>query len=103
MDGNGEQSTAEYKISVFGHVDPAKRVTVTPEASFEMVNQGKADVVYTAQVNQPETGINGIDILEDPSDEGTQYLTGTITANLKRAGSYKGTMNFTIDYVDYVE
>ncbi len=48
MDGNGEQSTAEYKISVFGHVDPAKRVTVTPEASFEMVNQGKADVVYTA-------------------------------------------------------
>lgn len=103
MDGNGEQSTAEYKISVFGHVDPAKRVTVTPEASFEMVNQGKADVVYTAQVNQPETGINGIDILEDPSDEGTQYLTGTITANLKRAGSYKGTMNFTIDYVDYEE
>ena len=103
MDGNGEQSTAEYKISVFGHVDPAKRVTVTPEASFEMVNQGKADVVYTAQVSQPETGINGIDILEDPSDEGTQYLTGTITANLKRAGSYKGTMNFTIDYVDYVE
>lgn len=102
MEGNGEESTAEYKISVFGHVDPAKRVTVTPEASFELVNQGKSNVVYTAQISQPDTGINGMDILEDPTDEGTKYMTGTITANIKKAGSYKGTVMFTIDYVDHI-
>ena len=102
MSGDDE-SRAEYVVGVYGNVDPAKRVTVTPAPSFEMTNTGNAKVKYNAQVNQAVTGINGMDIIESPEadvDDASQ-MSGTITANLKRAGSYRGTMTFTVDYVDH--
>lgn len=102
MSGDDE-SRAEYVVGIYGNVDPAKRVTVTPAPSFEMTNTGNAEVKYNAQVNQPVTGINGMDIIESPeADVGdASQMSGTITANLKRAGSYRGTMTFTVDYVDH--
>lgn len=102
MSGDDE-SRAEYVVGIYGNVDPAKRVTVTPAPSFEMTNTGNAKVKYNAQVNQAVTGINGMDIIESPEadvDDASQ-MSGTITANLKRAGSYRGTMTFTVDYVDH--
>lgn len=102
MSGDDE-SRAEYVVGIYGNVDPAKRVTVTPAPSFEMTNTGNAEVKYNAQVNQTVTGINGMDIIESPEadvDDASQ-MSGTITANLKRAGSYRGTMTFTVDYVDH--
>lgn len=102
MSGDDE-SRAEYVVGIYGNVDPAKRVTVTPAPSFEMTNTGNAEVKYNAQVSQPVTGINGMDIIESPEadvDDASQ-MSGTITANLKRAGSYRGTMTFTVDYVDH--
>lgn len=102
MSGDDE-SRAEYVVGIYGNVDPAKRVTVTPAPSFEMTNTGNAKVKYNAQVNQTVTGINGMDIIESPEadvDDASQ-MSGTITANLKRAGSYRGTMTFTVDYVDH--
>lgn len=102
MSGDDE-SRAEYIVGIYGNVDPAKRVTVTPAPSFEMTNTGNAEVKYNAQVNQTVTGINGMDIIESPEadvDDASQ-MSGTITANLKRAGSYRGTMTFTVDYVDH--
>lgn len=102
MSGDDE-SRAEYVVGIYGNVDPAKRVTVTPAPSFEMTNTGNAGVKYNAQVNQAVTGINGMDIIESPEadvDDASQ-MSGTITANLKRAGSYRGTMTFTVDYVDH--
>lgn len=102
MSGDDE-SRAEYVVGIYGNVDPAKRVTVTPAPSFEMTNTGNAGVKYNAQVNQTVTGINGMDIIESPEadvDDASQ-MSGTITANLKRAGSYRGTMTFTVDYVDH--
>ena len=102
MSGDDE-SRAEYVVGIYGNVDPAKRVTVTPAPSFEMTNTGNAEVKYNAQVNQAVTGINGMDIIESPEadvDDASQ-MSGTITANLKRAGSYRGTMTFTVDYVDH--
>lgn len=102
MSGDDE-SRAEYVVGIYGNVDPAKRVTVTPAPSFEMTNTGNAEVKYNAQVSQPVTGINGMDIIESPeADVGdASQMSGTITANLKRAGSYRGTMTFTVDYVDH--
>lgn len=102
MSGDDE-SQAEYIVGVYGNVDPAKRVTVTPDASFEMINTGNPDVKYTAQVSQPVTGINGIDIAFTPAEDtgDASQMSGSITANLKRAGSYRGTMTFTVDYVDH--
>lgn len=102
MSGDDE-SRAEYVVGIYGNVDPAKRVTVTPAPSFEMTNTGNAAVKYNAQVNQAVTGINGMNIIESPEadvDDASQ-MSGTITANLKRAGSYRGTMTFTVDYVDH--
>ena len=54
MSGDDE-SRAEYVVGIYGNVDPAKRVTVTPAPSFEMTNTGNAAVKYNAQVNQTVT------------------------------------------------
>lgn len=47
MSGDDE-SRAEYVVGIYGNVDPAKRVTVTPAPSFEMTNTGNAEVKYNA-------------------------------------------------------
>lgn len=102
MSGDDE-SKAEYVVGVYGNVDPAKRVTVTPDASFDMINNGNPDIKYTAQVEQANTGINGIDIAFTPTEDtnDASQMSGSVTANLKKAGSYRGTMTFTVDYVDH--
>lgn len=103
LDGASAESTADYRVGIAGEVDPAKRVTVTPDQTVTLVNQGNDQITYVATVDQPVTGVNGFDIVEDFADAGDTLMDGHISATIKRAGSYKGNMSFAIDYVDYVQ
>ena len=103
LDGASAESTADYRVGIAGEVDPAKRVTVTPDQTVTLVNQGNNQITYVATVDQPVTGVNGFDIVENFADAGDTLMNGHISATIKRAGSYKGNMSFAIDYVDYVQ
>ena len=103
LDGASAESTADYRVGIAGEVDPAKRVTVTPDQTVTLVNQGNDQITYVATVDQPVTGVNGFDIVENFADAGDTLMNGHISATIKRAGSYKGNMSFAIDYVDYVQ
>lgn len=103
LDGASAESTADYRVGIAGEVDPAKRVTVTPDQTVTLVNQGNDQITYVATVDQPVTGVNGFDIVENFADAGDTLMDGHISATIKRAGSYKGNMSFAIDYVDYVQ
>lgn len=103
LDGASTESTADYRVGIAGEVDPAKRVTVTPDQTVTLVNQGNDQITYVATVDQPVTGVNGFDIVEDFADAEDTLMDGHISATIKRAGSYKGNMSFAIDYVDYVQ
>ena len=103
LDGASAESTADYRVGIAGEVDPAKRVTVTPDQTVTLVNQGNDQITYVATVDQPVTGVNGFDIVENFEDAGDTLMNGHISATINRAGSYKGNMSFAIDYVDYVQ
>ena len=102
LDGASAESTADYRVGIAGEVDPAKRVTVTPDQTVTLVNQGNDQITYVATVDQPVTGVNGFDIVENFADAGDTLMNGHISATIKRAGSYKGNMSFAIDYVDFI-
>lgn len=100
-------STGEYKVAVRGNVDPKYDIVVKPNAkNLKMVNVGNAAAEYNASVTQDGILFNGDNI---PTEFGGNQdvdgktitptvHTGTVSSTIKRAGSYKGTMQFKLQY-----
>lgn len=112
LDGSAnsaQPSTGAYKVAVRGNVDPRYDVVVKPNATgLKMVNVGNAAVEYNATVTQNGVLFNGDNIpmqfggnqdIDGKTITPTIH-TGTVSSTIKRAGSYKGTMTFELDYAE---
>ncbi len=100
-------STATYFVDVDGDIAGDKKVTVTPDATFDMKQAGKADVAATVTqtiteflagnttltpaANQAKLGAD-----TDSAAAKDSEASGTVSAELT-AGKWAGTFNFEID------
>lgn len=88
----GDTKASDYTVNVKGDIASDKQVNVTPNASFDMIDQagGKDDVEAT--VTQNETVWSSKDVCKE---NGTDKA-GNVEALGLTAGSWKGTFQFTI-------
>lgn len=89
---------ADYTVSCEGDLAGAESVTVTPDVSFAMTQNDKADV--TATVTQTKTTFRSSTYETALTDQevkiGGETITGNITAPSLTAGTWDGTMNFNV-------
>lgn len=101
---DGESKTGTYTISCKGDIAGDEYVSVIPDASFTMSQQGKADA--TANITQAKrqfrTNRYGAALLDtevlmnDASGANGTTISGTIEASALTAGAWNGVFNFTI-------
>lgn len=91
---NGGTGEAVYQIGVKGDIDGNEVIKVIPPASVEMVNPNKTNI--TASVYQSKTEWAFGDITNDAY----AYAGGKVTASDVSAGTYEGTLSFTISLED---
>lgn len=92
---DSKTKAADYTISCEGDLAGAESVTVTPDVSFAMTQNDKADV--TATVTQTKTTFRSSTYETALTDQevkiGGETITGNITAPGLTAGTWDGTMN----------
>lgn len=91
MDGSTKE--ADYTVNVVGDIAGDQTITVTPDASFELNEDGGKDPV-TCTVTQADTGFNSDEIAAD----GGKTVDGNLSAQDLTAGNWSGKYNFTIVY-----
>lgn len=91
-DGTG---SAEYTVNVKGDIEGDEQITVIPDATFTMSQDGKDDV--TASITQAKTTFNfeELAVMEDEENVGTD-ATGSINIPGLTAGTWEGSFVFTI-------
>ena len=82
--------TAEYGVRVQGNIAGEEKITIIPDESVVLKQQGKENV--TATITQEKQEFTYSDL----KDGATSTSTGTITANSLSAGSWNGSFNFTV-------
>lgn len=112
LDGSVDKdnaSTGVYTLAFRGNVDPNYDAVAKPNAkTLKMVNTGNADIQYNAKVEQDGVLFNGMNIPMEfggnTDVDGTTITptvhTGKVSQTIKRAGSYRGTMNFVLGYAE---
>ena len=83
---DGESKTGAYTVDVNGDIAGDQAVTVTPDTSFAMKQEGKDDVTATVTQDKTSWAYNEMDT----------DATGEISAQDLTAGSWNGTFNFAI-------
>ena len=86
---NPTTKTGTYEVETAGDIAGTYVVTVTPDATFTMKQAGKADVTATVTQSVTEWTVSTLG----------QSTTGTIEALDLSAGSWSGTLNFTIQLI----
>ena len=90
-----------YQTGVKAVLASGKKVTVTPEGTFDMTNSADGTTKYTAAVTQEKTTWVG----EGASPAGNELVAGvdsytnsqgSITVDIKKAGAYSGSLGFTV-------
>lgn len=112
LDGSVDKDTAStgvYTVAFRGNADVNYDFVAKPNAKdLKMVNTGNTDIQYNAKVEQDGILFNGANI---PTEFGGNQdvdgntitptvHTGKVSQTIKRAGSYKGTMNFVLGYAE---
>jgi len=97
---DGATKTGAYTVTCTGDIAGDEYVSVTPDASFAMVQTGKADV--TATVTQTVNKFRGDNYTGTLLADGSEVLmatgaTGAIDAQDLSAGAWNGTFNFAIE------
>ena len=94
---SGETKSGTYNVTCTGDIAGTEFISVTPAASFDMTQKGKADV--TATVTQETTKFRAdnytTELIAGEAKMATG-ATGSITANGITSGSWNGTFNFAI-------
>lgn len=87
--------SAEYRVNVKGDIEGNEQVTVTPDATFTMSQNGKDDV--TASITQAKTTFNFEEcaVMEDEVNVGTDAI-GNINIPGLTSGPWEGSFVFTI-------
>lgn len=95
---DGAEKKGEYTVSCTGDIAGDEYVSVTPDATFAMSQDGKADV--TASITQATTKFRG-DNYTGSLVEGEALMesgaAGAIDAQGLTAGAWNGTFNFAIN------
>ena len=87
---NTSTYTDQYTVEVTGNIAGNQVVTVTPDASFDLIQSGKANI--TATVTQGDTEA----VYNDLANGATKSMNGTVEANNVTAGEWEGTFMFDI-------
>ena len=82
--------TAEYGVRVKGNIAGNEVVSIVPDESVLLKQQGKENI--TATITQEKQEFTYSDLKAGA----TSTSTGTITANSLSAGSWNGSFNFTV-------
>ena len=94
---SGETKSGAYNVTCTGDIAGTEFISVTPAASFDMTQKGKADV--TATVTQETTKFRAdnytTELIAGEAKMATG-ATGSITADGITSGSWNGTFNFAI-------
>ncbi len=89
----GNKKTATYEVGVAGHLTDVS-VTITPAATFEMINSVNPDKKVTATVTQEDTDWAASELTETVSTETTTDETGThISYSVKDYAMHQGTIS----------
>ena len=91
---SGETKSGTYNVTCTGDIAGTEFISVTPAASFDMTQKGKADV--TATVTQETTKFRADNYTTELIAGEAKMATGSITANGITSGSWNGTFNFAI-------
>lgn len=104
---DGATKASDYTINVKGDISSDKQVKVSPDATFDMVDQAnvtnkKANVV--ASVTQEETIWTSVEVcqLDETATSIGTNKDGNISATGLTSGAWKGTFNFSIAMEDVV-
>lgn len=96
--------SGEYTIKVKGNITGKTVISVVPDATFKMSQEGKADITVTT--NQPKTKfvvatstVSGADVVKGvtASFNDNATTTGTMSTTEASAGSWAGICNFAIN------
>lgn len=101
---DGESKTGTYTVSCKGDIAGDEYVSVIPDASFTMSQQGKADVTANIVQTKNQFRTNGYGaalldtevLMNDASGANGTEISGTIEASTLTAGTWNGVFNFTI-------
>ena len=101
---DGATATADYTVNVVGDIAGDQRITVQPDASFQLAEAGgKANV--TATITQANTTFDYNEINVDVNSDGAitagtdgKTVDGSIAAPDLTAGDWSGKFNFNITY-----
>lgn len=89
LDVKGGVGSANYEVSVVGNIDSTHKITVEPDASFNMT---QGDENHPATVTQAVTDFSGKTLtLDTPSK-----AEGAVNSAGFRAGEYEGNFDFHI-------
>ena len=87
---NTSTYTDQYTVVVEGNIAGNQTVTVTPDATFGLIQSGKAGITATVTQNDQTANYNEL------ANNATKSLNGTVTANNVTAGEWEGTFKFDI-------
>lgn len=95
---DGDTRSANYTVNVKGDIAGDQKITVTPDASFNLAETGgKADVPTT--VTQDDVTFLPTDIYYGVAkDQPGKTVDGKLEASTLSAGQWSGKFNFTIVY-----
>jgi len=79
-----------YTVEVKGNIAGNETVTVTPDATVDLMQSGKANITATVTQNDQTAVYNEL------ANNATKSLNGTVTANDVTAGDWTGTFKFGI-------
>lgn len=82
--------TDQYTVKVTGNIAGNQTVTVTPDATFDLIQSGKANITATVAQGDQQADYNAL------ANGKEKLLDGTVTANDVTAGDWEGTFRFNI-------
>ena len=90
-----------YQTGVKAVLASGKKVTVTPDGTFDMTNTADGTTKYSATVTQEKTTWvgEGASPASNELTAGVDTYTnsqGSITVDIKKAGAYSGSLGFTV-------
>ena len=93
--------TGKYQTGVKAVLASGKKVTVTPDGTFDMTNTADGTTKYSATVTQEKTTWvgEGASPASNELTAGVDTYTnsqGSITVDIKKAGAYSGSLGFTV-------